>query len=78
MPERTGLSLLVEIRKDPGLARVPILILSALNAKGELLATLRREGVGPEPVAFVEKPLNMELLVRALRGCLGIAAGGGP
>jgi DNA-binding response OmpR family regulator len=76
MPERTGLSLLVEIRKDPDLARVPVLILSALNARNELLETLRREGLGPEPVAFVEKPLEMEALVRALSKCLGIAAGG--
>lgn len=78
MPERTGLSLLVEIRKDPNLARVPVLILSALNARDELLATLRREGLGPEPAAFVEKPLDLESLVRALRECLGIAAGGDP
>ncbi len=78
MPERTGLSLLVEIRKDPDLAKVPVLILSALNAREELLATLRREGLGPEPAAFVEKPLDMESLVRALRECLGIAVGGGP
>jgi CheY-like chemotaxis protein len=78
MPERTGLSLLVEIRKDPDLARIPVLILSALNARDELLSTLRHEGLGPEPAAFVEKPLDLESLVQALHECLGIAAGGGP
>ena len=35
MPEQTGLSLLVEIRKDPDLAQIPVLILSALNAREE-------------------------------------------
>ena len=78
MPERTGLSLLVEIRRDPALAQIPVLILSALNARDELLTTLRREGLGPAPAAFVEKPLDLESLVRALRECLGIAVGGGP
>jgi two-component system, OmpR family, response regulator len=78
MPEQTGLSLLVEIRKDPDLAQVPVLILSALNAREELLAALRREGLGPEPAAFVEKPLNLDALVGALHQSLGIAAGGGP
>ena len=78
MPERTGLSLLVEIRKDPDLAQVPVLILSALNAREELLTALRREGLGPAPAAFVEKPLDLESLVRALREALGIAVGGRP
>ncbi len=78
MPERTGLSLLVEIRKDPDLARVPVLILSGLNARDELRETLRREGLGPAPAAFIEKPVELEVLVRALCQNLEIAVGGGP
>jgi DNA-binding response OmpR family regulator len=70
MPGLTGASLYVEIKADPELARVPVLILSGLNARDELTAILAREGGVPPPAGYIEKPVAAAGFVRIVRSLL--------
>lgn len=70
MPGRTGASLYLEMREDPELAAVPVLILSGLDAREELAALLAREANVPPPAGYVEKPVAAEGFVHAVRALL--------
>lgn len=67
MPERGGLSVLVELRKDPELGSVPIVIVSgiqsALNA--DFRAWLARFKYR-QPDAFLDKPVDPDELIAVL------------
>ena len=60
MPHRTGASLYLEIQQDEQLQRVPVLILSGLNAKDELNEILKRESEAAPPADYLEKPVAIE------------------
>jgi DNA-binding response OmpR family regulator len=77
MPEQSGVSLYLEMRRIPELSRVPVLILTGLDA-GEALRTIEHDvtGVLP-PDATVEKPLDLPSLFRAVDELLA-GRGGGP
>jgi DNA-binding response OmpR family regulator len=76
MPGLTGATLYVEIREDPELAKVPVLILSGLSAREELAGLLRREADLPPPAGYIEKPVAADGFVRTVRSLLGRAGGG--
>ena len=67
MPERGGLSTLVALRKNPGTAEVPIVIVSGIQ---ETLTSDFREFLGKfkyrKPDAFLDKPLEPEQLLQTL------------
>jgi two-component system alkaline phosphatase synthesis response regulator PhoP len=67
MPQRGGLSTLVALRKDPKLAKVPIVIVSGIQ---DTLTSDFREFLGKfkyrQPDAFLDKPLDPEQLLRTL------------
>lgn len=66
MPEQMGSSLFVEIRRDPALAEVPIVILTGLNARDALAkATGPVGGVRP-PDRYLEKPVDLGAFLRAV------------
>jgi CheY-like chemotaxis protein len=73
MPERTGVSLYLETRRDPRLKAVPVLILSGLHANSELLDLLRDQGKAAPPAGFIEKPVEAARFLAAVRGLLGAA-----
>jgi len=77
MPERGGLSTLVALRKDPKLAKVPIVIVSGIQ---ETLTTDFREFLGKfkyrQPDAFLDKPVEPEQLLRLLDELTGADAQG--
>jgi DNA-binding response OmpR family regulator len=74
MPERMGASLYLAIRRDPDLAATPVLILSGLGARDDLLALLQREGAVTPPTGYIDKPVEPEAFVATIRAQL--AAGG--
>lgn len=76
MPERMGTSLYAAMRRNPGLASVPVLILSGLNSRDELIQIFSREGNLRPPVAFLEKPVDTAHLLEAVRGALGTSSEG--
>ncbi|MFZ5785335.1 MAG: response regulator, partial [Acidobacteriota bacterium] len=61
MPERMGLSLFVEIRRTPSMARVPVVILSGLA--GDALAALDTFGDLLPPAFCFEKPVDLGAFV---------------
>ena len=63
MPGRTGLSLYRELREDPSLAGVTIVVVSGVVPR-DAAAKLGLGEELPPPDAFVEKPVDLELLIR--------------
>jgi CheY-like chemotaxis protein len=78
MPEHTGLALYGEIMKRPRLASVPVVILSGLNANDELLNQIWDANRLPAPASFIEKPVDIEHLLRTVRAVLGRQVGVSP
>lgn len=78
MPEHTGLALYGEIMRSPRLASVPVVILSGLNANDDLLSEIWNANGLPAPASFIEKPVDIEHLLRTLRAVLGHQVGVAP
>ena len=75
MPEHTGVSLYVAMRRTPELRTVPVLILTGLET-GEALVALQERADGiPPPDGTVEKPLDVAALLRAVEAVLPAAIG---
>lgn len=74
MPGPTGLSLYREIRSNPELGGVPIVVVSGVSpADAE-----ERLGMGdelPAPDAFIEKPVELPELVAAVRRLTAVRGG---
>lgn len=63
MPGRDGLDILRDVKADPELASIPILILSARNLESEIVAALELGAAD-----YVVKPISLaELLARIMR-----------
>lgn len=75
MPRKSGHKLLYELRKDPALSRIPVLIVTA-HAKDEMgqkdLEDLMENRVMLGPGTYLEKPVSPEAYVRAIQRALGI------
>ena len=74
MPGPTGLSLYREIRSDPEYSKIPIVVVSGVNPTD----AEERLGFGdelPAPDAFVEKPVDLEELVSAVRRLIAVRGG---
>jgi CheY-like chemotaxis protein len=67
MPERGGLSVIVELRKDPELSEVPIVVVSGIQATltGDFRNFLSRFKYR-QPDAFLDKPIDPEELIATL------------
>ncbi len=68
MPEQMGVSLYAELRQNPVLRHVPVIILSGLNARDTL----------PEAAGYLEKPVDAAALLHAVRRVLPDPRGGTP
>jgi CheY-like chemotaxis protein len=75
MPRKSGHKLLYELRKDPVLSRIPVLIVTA-HAKDEMgqreLEDLMENRVMLGPGTYLEKPVSPDAYVRAIQRALGI------
>ena len=74
MPRLGGIEMLLELRKDPSLRQIPVIMLSALSEKTFLdtqasLGRIDPEGVHP-PVAYIEKPPEPEQLLETVKNSL--------
>ncbi|MEM5788777.1 MAG: response regulator [Syntrophobacteraceae bacterium] len=74
MPRESGIFMYREIKKDPGLKDVPVIMLSALSKKtffhSQKLVD-EYEGIEiPEPAAYIEKPPEAEELIETIRKIL--------
>mgnify|MGYP006304607659 CR=1 FL=1 len=68
MPGRSGVSVFRELRRDPRLRAVPIIMITGVV---ELRQAMYRQSLAP-PEAFLEKPVDPEGLIRQVRSILNL------
>ena len=74
MPKESGIQMYRELRTDPALKDIPVVILSALSKKTffhsqKVLDEYKGEKI-PEPEAYIEKPPEPEELLEAIQNNL--------
>ena len=74
MPKESGISLYRELKSDPALRDIPVIMLSALSKKTffhsqKVLDEYKGEKI-PEPAAYIEKPPEPDELLEAIRNSL--------
>ena len=74
MPKESGISMYRELKKDPALKDIPVIMLSAISKKTFFHSQTvldRYEGETiPEPAAYIEKPPEPEELLEAIQNSL--------
>lgn len=68
MPKMDGLTLSKELKKDPALARIPIVMLTAKTGARDMI-----EGINAGARSYVTKPFKSEDLLGKVRKALGQA-----
>ncbi|MBC8392640.1 MAG: response regulator [Deltaproteobacteria bacterium] len=74
MPKESGINMYRELKNDPELRNIPVIMLSALSKKTffhsqRVLDDYKGEKV-PEPEAYIEKPPEPEELLEAIQNTL--------
>jgi CheY-like chemotaxis protein len=74
MPLRSGISIFKELRQQPDLAVIPVILISGYSGREDFMANEFRRLV-PEreitaPEGFVEKPLDLEMLMNTIETVL--------
>lgn len=67
MPDMTGMDVLLKMRKDPSLAKLPILMLSADSESEKIL---KENNVHTD--AFLQKPVGLDQIVKAVEGIANV------
>jgi CheY-like chemotaxis protein len=68
MPEKSGVSTYRDLKGDPALREIPVIVITAIGrAFGEFLH--RRRGV-PDPEGFLAKPIDLEQLAKTVQAVL--------
>lgn len=74
MPRESGVRLYRQIKTDPNLANIPVIILSGITQKSFLRSQKALTEFGgavvPEPEAYLEKPVEPEELAKTIRAIL--------
>ena len=74
MPRLGGIEMLLELRKDPDLRQIPVIMLSALSERTFLDAHATLGQTDPEgahhPAAYIEKPPEPEQLLELVKNSL--------
>jgi CheY-like chemotaxis protein len=75
MPRKSGQKLLLELKRDRALSRIPVLIVTA-HARDELgrrdLEDILEGAVMSGPGTYLEKPVNPESYLRAISRAVGV------
>ncbi len=69
MPHETGQKFYRSMCKDPELSRIPVIICSGVTRYKELFS--RDHKTMPKPFAFIEKPIDKDLLIRKIKEAIG-------
>jgi CheY-like chemotaxis protein len=72
MPGKSGVSAYRDLKEDPDLRAVPVLLVTAVGASVNRFTN--QFGDLPAPVRFVPKPLDVDLLWRSVREILGASS----
>jgi CheY-like chemotaxis protein len=68
MPEQSGVKFYRDLKKDPQYESLPIIIITGVSRYKDLFK--RDYATMPKPFAFMEKPIDSELLVKKIREAL--------
>ncbi|MBC8459152.1 MAG: response regulator [Deltaproteobacteria bacterium] len=75
MPRESGIKMYHELKTDPSLKDIPVVMLSAVSKRTFLRSTAALTEFGnetvPEPQAYLEKPVEPEDLAEILKNILG-------
>ena len=74
MPRESGINMYRDLKNDPGLREIPVIMLSALSRKTffhsqKVLDRYKGEEI-PEPEAYIEKPAEPDELLEAIQKTL--------
>ena len=68
MPEQSGVKFYRDLKKDPGHSDLPVIIITGVSRYKDLFK--RDYATMPKPFAFMEKPIDSDLLVQKIREAL--------
>ena len=73
MPKKNGFAVLAELKADPATQAIPVVMLTGVAEKTGVAFSKADVGdfIGAEPEAYVEKPVDPDVLKSAARGLLG-------
>jgi len=75
MPRESGIKMYHELKMDPSLKGIPVVMLSAISKRTFLRSQVALTEFGdetvPEPQAYLEKPVEPEDLAELLKKILG-------
>lgn len=75
MPERSGVSIYEELRTTPALMDIPVIIISGFSPDGDSMSTNFQQMLSdpslPLPDGFIDKPMNLDLLITMVHDTLG-------
>lgn len=74
MPGRSGFLVFHDIRQDERLANTPVIMLTGVSAKRGIRFSGKdmEDYMGEEPLAFLDKPVDPEILEQTVRQALGL------
>lgn len=69
MPKRNGFEVFAELRKDEKLAKVPVIMLTAITQRTGIQFSQRDMGdyMGSEPEAYIDKPIEPIVLKQTVK-----------
>lgn len=74
MPKESGIQMYRELKKDPDLSNIPVVVVSALSRKtffhSQKVMDEYEGGTVREPAAYIEKPPEADELLRAVQDAL--------
>ena len=75
MPKASGINMYRDLKNDPDLKDIPVIMVSALSKKTffhsqKVLDQYKDEKI-PDPSAYIEKPAEPDELLKAINSCLG-------
>jgi len=70
MPVKDGFTAAEQLKKDPKLSKIPVIMLTAFSAKGGETAIPRSRGYTLETEDYIEKPVRPEDLLAAVEKVL--------
>jgi CheY-like chemotaxis protein len=79
MPRKSGLRFYREVKEDPELKDLPIVVVTGVTGYGgrpdDFERFLRTRKQIPPPEGFVAKPIEQEAFLQMIRELLGVGAG---
>ncbi len=74
MPVKDGFTAAEQLKKDPELSKIPVIMLTAFSAKGGETSIPRSRGYTLETEDYIEKPVRPQDLLAAVEKALRIAS----